>query len=87
MKGRPQGSTSRTLVVTAKGKEYLRAHGMKIPFTCEPCEDKGWLHIVNETTGEDTHVERCDDCKIFADDDDAQDQHRKDCGCGLKVRP
>jgi hypothetical protein len=55
-------------------------------FRCTSCEDKGWLHMVDEQTGEDATIERCDDCKEFASDDDAQDQHRKDCSCGLKVR-
>lgn len=57
-------------------------------FACEPCQDKGWLHMGAQDLppDEDDHIERCDDCKAFATDDDAQDQHRKDCSCGLKVR-
>jgi hypothetical protein len=38
---------------------------------CEACGSRGWLLATVSETGEDC-VQRCDDCKVFADDEAAR---------------
>ena len=49
------------------------------PHDCPDCEDVGWLHMTSLTYGRE--VQRCDSCRWYETDDDAQEAHSRECGC------
>jgi hypothetical protein len=47
---------------------------------CEFCDGLGWLHAIDLDGGR-PHIERCDECAIFASDMRAAEAHAAACGC------
>ena len=45
---------------------------MKEILKCEECNDKGWIDTYNTNTNTQ-EIQRCDECKVFASDKDAQE--------------
>tara|TARA_R100001510_G_C7630432_1_gene189380 strand:- start:999 stop:1163 length:165 start_codon:yes stop_codon:yes gene_type:complete len=45
---------------------------MKEILKCEECNDKGWIDAYNTNTNTQ-EIQRCDECKVFASDKDAQE--------------
>lgn len=54
------------------------------PFVMCGCEEKGWDHYHSNGVG--MNIQRCDDCRKFADDNEAAKAHHKICMCELTPR-
>lgn len=47
--------------------------------TCLDCAGKGWLHMTSGLYGR--QIERCDSCRVFGMDEEAEAVHNQVCGC------